>query len=647
MENYIIEFYIEQYRQNAQNSKKRNINTSHYMHKINSKAKSIARASYKKTESAALNTLHNDIKRLAYLVYYTNNKNAKNVFATEIIPNLVRIDMSLFDEEEILAITPDFLKKLGKEQKGQICTTNLKEMYALYRKRRLSQEIIDLVPARPELEFPEARKMKRKFILHIGPTNSGKTYNALERLKTAENGVYLGPLRLLALEVYERMTDAGILCTMLTGQECIETSGSRITASTVEMLDIEKEYDIAVIDEAQLVADDDRGHSWTRAILGTKAKEIHVCMSPVAKDVVTHLIGLCGDEYEINEYERKTKLLVEDEAFSFPDDVEEKDAFIVFSKKSVLNIAARLEERGIKSSVIYGSLPPEIRRRQMNMFNSGETKVVVSTDAIGMGLNLPVRRIVFLEMDKFDGNERRPLLLPEIKQIAGRAGRYGLYDTGYVTAHGKNNLNYIKRMWDQKEENIETVSLGFPQILLDMDAPLDEIIKLWHESTPSEPFCKINTDEMLFLYKEAYKERFFIADFDDKHILYKMITCPVDIKDREVVSQWRRYCMSYTSDISLDYPDKRSRYEGLMQYESYYKKLDLYYQMSVRLGKIVDTEWLENERSAVQTKIMQTLSKNKNEYILRCRYCGRILPIGSAYNVCNECHNLRGRNYYR
>ena len=106
--------------------------------------------------------------------------------------------MSLFDEEEILTITPDFLKKLGKEQKGQICTTNLKEMYALYRKRRLRQEIIDLVPARPELEFPEARKMKRKFILHIGPTNSGKTYNALERLKTAESGVYLGPLRLLA-----------------------------------------------------------------------------------------------------------------------------------------------------------------------------------------------------------------------------------------------------------------------------------------------------------------------------------------------------------------------------------------------------------------------------------------------------------------
>ena len=91
MENYIIEFYIEQYRQNAQNSKKRDINTSHYMHKINSKEKSIARASYKKTESAALNTLHNDIKRLAYLVYYTNNKNAKKVFATDLSTDMLDV----------------------------------------------------------------------------------------------------------------------------------------------------------------------------------------------------------------------------------------------------------------------------------------------------------------------------------------------------------------------------------------------------------------------------------------------------------------------------------------------------------------------------------------------------------------------------
>ena len=114
--------------------------------------------------------------------------------------------------------------------------------------------------------------------MHVGPTNCGKTYQALERLKTAENGVYLGPLRLLALEVYEKMTDAGIPCTMLTGEECIYQENSRIVSSTIEMLDISGYYDIAVIDEAQMIADEERGHSWTRSILGLKAKEIHICM---------------------------------------------------------------------------------------------------------------------------------------------------------------------------------------------------------------------------------------------------------------------------------------------------------------------------------------------------------------------------------
>ena len=172
-------------------------------------------------------------------------------------------------------------------------------------------------------------------------------------------------MRLLALEVYEKMTDDGVPCTMLTGQECIETQNNRVTASTIEMLDIEKEYDVAVIDEAQMVSDEDRGHSWTRAVLGIRAKEIHVCMSPVAETVITHLIELCNDTYEVNRYDRKTELILENVSFDFPKDVREGDALIVFSKKSVLNIAGRLEEQGIDSSVIYGSLPPEIRRRQM------------------------------------------------------------------------------------------------------------------------------------------------------------------------------------------------------------------------------------------------------------------------------------------
>lgn len=632
----LIEFYIEQYREIGKKATSK-ARTSKYMHKLNAKLNVLrnTHGAYGKEELAQ--TLHKDVKRLAQTVYYYNNKEAIHKLNTQLIPELVRLDMEMLSEEEIERIDVELLKKLKKECSTQICDCSFAEMYHRKLQRELQEQIIQLVPARPEMEFTEALKMNRHFILHVGPTNSGKTYHALERLKDAKSGVYLGPLRLLALEVYEKMKEYGTPCTMLTGQECIEEPDSRITASTVEMLDIDREYEVAVIDEAQMVADELRGHSWTRAILGVRASEIHVCMSPAAEQVITHLISLCNDEYEIRRYERKTPLELEDAPISFPEDVQEGDALIVFSKKAVLNVAGRLESQGIDASVIYGSLPPEIRRRQMNLFNGGQTKVVVSTDAIGMGLNLPVRRIIFMEVEKYDGKNTRALEIPEIRQIAGRAGRFGRYETGYVNAMDESKLGFLKRQWKHEEQPITRVSLGFPQVLLSMDAPLDVIIQLWHEQKPSEPFEKINVEDMLFLYREAYKMRMFIADFDDKYMLYRMITCPIDIKDREVVQLWGEYCMNYTADISLERPRSFSHYQGLQKYESYYKKLDLYYQLSMRLGKLVDTQWLEEEREKTQDAIMQLLSKDKHEYILRCKYCGKILPVDSPYRMCERC----------
>ena len=99
--------------------------------------------------------------------------------------------------------------------------------------------------------------------------------------------------------------------------------------------------------------------------------------------------------------------------------------------------------------------------------------------------------------------------------------------------------------------------------------------------------------------------------------------------------------MSYTADVALEKPDKRSRYEGLLRLESYYKKLDLYYQLSVRLGKWLDSDWLEEERDRIQGEIMQMLAKDKNAYILRCKYCGRMLPAGATYNLCDQCYGMR------
>ncbi len=639
----LVEFYIDQFRQSAQLSEKKG-RLPKYQHKIQAMTNVLRNTKGAPGREAVVTQFHKDVKRLVLAAYFYNNKAVIQKVNRELLPELVRMDLELLNESETGQINKELLKGLQKSSPREICNRSLKEVLHSYNQKNLRRQIMQLVPARPEMEFTEALAMERRFILHIGPTNSGKTYQALESLKNASKGVYLGPLRLLALEVYEKMHDGGVPCTMMTGQECIEDPDSRITAATIEMLDVSQEYEIAVIDEAQMVADELRGHSWTRAIMGVRAGEIHVCMSPAAEPVVIHLIKLCGASYEIRRYERKTPLELEEAPFVFPDDVREGDALIAFSKRSVLNIAGRLEQAGIESSVIYGSLPPEIRRRQMTLFNSGETKVVVSTDAIGMGLNLPVRRIVFMECEKYDGKRVRPLEVSEIRQIAGRAGRYGIHEAGYVTAMEESRLRFLKKQWDNEEPLLDTVSLGFPQVLLSMDAPLDVILKLWHSVKPSAPFEKINIEEMLFLYKEAYKMRAFIADFDDKHILYRMVTCPIDIKDRELVHLWGEYCMNYTADICLDRPRKHSRYQGLLKYESYYKKLDLYYQLSMRLGKLVDNAWLEEEREETQDKIMQLLAKDKREYILRCKYCGRVLPVESASRVCERCRKAEEEN---
>lgn len=634
----LLQFYVEQYAEEGKKKVKNPPRTSDMPKKIENLKRALKNAKASRINLKNLEEIHRQVRTIAAFAIRKNRVNLIKQVNEEFLPKLMQLDLGLMLPEQREDISTDGLDYLKEKMPGKICQESLFTLYPQYRQHKVKDKILELVPTRPEMEFEDVRQMSRHFILHIGPTNSGKTYQALQRLKKSKAGVYLGPLRLLALEVYEQMKQYDVPCTMRTGQECIEEENSRVTASTIEMADYDTYFDVVVIDEAQMVTDRDRGHSWTRAILGIRSREIHICMSPAAEQAIIHLIELCGDTYEIQRYERKTKLVCEEEPFRFPEDVKTGDALIVFSKKSVLDVAGRLEEQRINASVIYGSLPPEIRRRQMHMFNNKKTRVVVATDAIGMGLNLPVRRIIFLQTDKYDGLNRRLLLPGEVKQIAGRAGRFGLYDSGYVNAMGEEELQFIRENLQAQEESIEQVNLGFPQVLLDIKAPLDEIMKIWHEEKPTAPFVKVNIDEPLYLYEQAKKYREEIQDFDDKHVLYKMITCPIDIKDRKVVNLWLDYCRTYTADVSLEKPRLRERWiEGIQQYETYYKQLDLYYQFSHRLDKIIDEEWLDAERERVEGLIQKHLSKGKYNYVTRCRYCGRQLPLGAHFQVCDDC----------
>ncbi|MBF0127313.1 MAG: hypothetical protein HQM02_08900 [Magnetococcales bacterium] len=278
-----------------------------------------------------------------------------------------------------------------------------------------------------------ARERFRHVTLYLGPTNSGKTYQALRRLAAAENGIYLAPLRLLALEVAETLNAWGTPCNMVTGEERVEVEGARHTACTIEMLPLGRRYEVCVIDEAQMLGDVDRGWAWTQAILGVAADEVNIVGAPEARPALEKLLALTGDPCEVNYLERLAPLQLLHKPVKGIRDLEPGTAIILFSRAAVLGLKAEIEKKsGIPTAVLYGALPPEVRRRQAQLFASGEAPLLVATDAIGMGLNLPIRTILFAQDAKFINRVERPLTPMEVRQIAGRAGRFGQNEVGFV-----------------------------------------------------------------------------------------------------------------------------------------------------------------------------------------------------------------------
>lgn len=197
------------------------------------------------------------------------------------------------------------------------------------------EEFQRLLPENPKDEYPQARKLRRKFFLHLGETNTGKTYNALQRLKQCNAGVYLAPLRILALENYERLNAEGVPCNLLTGEEELRVAGARHASCTVEKANLQKPYEVAVIDEIQLLSDSQRGSAWTRAVLGLCCPEIHLCGALNAKEQLIRMICDCGDDYEIQEYSRLVPLQTLKSNVPYAD-VEPGDALVAFSRRRVL-----------------------------------------------------------------------------------------------------------------------------------------------------------------------------------------------------------------------------------------------------------------------------------------------------------------------
>ncbi|KAG7177390.1 ATP-dependent RNA helicase SUV3-like [Homarus americanus] len=284
--------------------------------------------------------------------------------------------------------------------------------------------------------YSEARALNRKIIFHAGPTNSGKTYHALEQFLNAESGIYCGPLKLLATEVFNKSNSRGTPCDLVTGEERrfgnTDGSAARHVACTVEMASVNNAYDVAIIDEIQMIRDPMRGWAWTRALLGLCAKEVHICGEASAIGLVNELAVAIGEEVEIRRYKRLTDLTVENYALQTFDNVHPGDCIVCFSKRDIHHVSREIERRGHEVAVIYGGLPPGTKLAQAFKFNdpSHPCKILVATDAIGMGLNLSIRRIIFYSLIRPNINEKGEKEMETISvssalQIAGRAGRYG------------------------------------------------------------------------------------------------------------------------------------------------------------------------------------------------------------------------------
>ena len=510
---------------------------------------------------------------------------------------------------------------------------------------RIRQHILDRIPESYADLYPAAREMKRHFIIHTGGTNSGKTYESLRALKEAQKGIYLGPLRLLAFECYERLNDDGIPCSLITGEEEKLIPGSFHQASTIEMMDSEEYHDVGVIDEAQMIEDNERGGNWTAAIMGLPAREIHICTASYALHIIIKLIDYCGDSYEVVEHERKVPLVVQRGSFDFPQSVEEKDALVVFSKKSVVAVASELQKRDIKSSIIYGALPYEVRQKEMQRFLDGETQVVVATDAIGMGLNLPVRRIVFLESKKFDGISTRPLLNEEIQQIAGRAGRFGIYNKGYVSSSYERKR--IRAALHTTVPDLKSAILPFPESLLELEGKLSKIMERWNEIPSRDFFVKGNIRRELRLCRELEEYS------EDKELLYTFITIPYDDENPVLKALWMDMFLNELEGTVESFEPEyetvpRPITSNLQDLEFLYEKCDLIYYFCRTFRHEDCMPNLEETRAEICKNIMEILSQQKLPG-RRCRECGRELPWNYPYGVCEICFEKQrfGRNRSR
>ncbi len=306
-------------------------------------------------------------------------------------------------------------------------------------------------------------KSSKKIVALLGPTNTGKTYLAIEKMLEYNSGIFGLPLRLLAREVYDKCVEkiGKEKVALITGEEKIVPSSASFYICTVESMPKNKTVDFIAVDEIQMCGDKERGHIFTDKLLNSRGEMITMFLgSQVMKNIIQELL----ENVEFKKMERLSKLTYG--GYKKISRLDRKTAIIAFSIEEVYALAELVRRQKGGAAVIMGSLSPKTRNSQVELYQSGDVDYLVATDAIGMGLNMDINQIYFSNLKKFDGKKTRRINLVETSQIAGRAGRYQ-NDGSFGTTGDCENLN------SDEIEKIELHNLPDTKMLYWRNSKLD------------------------------------------------------------------------------------------------------------------------------------------------------------------------------
>ncbi|MCY4146558.1 MAG: helicase-related protein [Chloroflexi bacterium] len=517
-----------------------------------------------------------------------------------------------------------------------------------HRKRR-QREARSKLRSRLIDAFPNWRndwREQQQLTLHIGVPNSGKTHDALQALKLAGSGWYLAPLRLLAYEIFDRLNAEGVPCSLLTGEEVIQVEGAKITAATIEMFNAHDSGECVIIDEAQMLADADRGWAWTRALMECAAPDMHIIGPPTARKLIEVLAAAAELPCELVEHERLAPIAVAERHFAL-EALPPATILVAFSRRNVLDLKMTLERMGRAVSVVYGSLPPEVRRRQADRFAEGETEICIATDAVGMGLNLPADVVCFYETEKYDGKSDRRLYPAEVHQIGGRAGRYGIREAGLIAATTKADMDIIRELYAQQPPELSYARVA-PTVddLTLIPGSLAEQLTRWAElkSIPDELRAIITTADM----DERIELAKMLTDDEIKRLGLARALQLVNAPTRKSTRAYWLDCAymiieGYQMPMPPAAPVPIQDAGDLDATEACIACADVYLWLSQRKEFANFGEahhQVREERREWSLSIDQVLLLNLNT-ARRCRVCRARLPSRHRYRICEDCYQRR------